>query len=86
VTDTTSELRVERLLLRAQGLDERAGRRLARLIAENLAGDLQVGTGSAAQADLSVEVAARSGEAIDETAWRVARAIRQALVGSGREL
>ena len=83
MTDAPIELHVERLRLLAQGLDEGSARRLARLVAENLAGDVRLAGGSAALPSLSVEVAARPGEAVDETARRVAEVIRAAVARPG---
>jgi hypothetical protein len=80
VTDLSSHLSVERIRLRAQGLDEGPARRLAGLVAENLAQDLRLPVGAPSLASLSVEVTSPPGATADETARRVAEAVRQLVV------
>jgi hypothetical protein len=72
-------LTIDRLRLRAAGLDEGAARHLATLVAEGLAPALHLQTGSTAIETLQVEVAAPIGEALDLLSRRVADAIGRAL-------
>jgi hypothetical protein len=78
-----SDVHIERLRLRASGLDEDAARHLARLVAERLAaGEFPV-TGSPAIASLLVEVkpGAKPGQKDDhdDLATRIVEEIRREL-------
>jgi hypothetical protein len=79
------ELTIERLRLRAAGLDDAAARTFARLVAARLtpgllrpAGGAGVGAGVGA-GDVHVQVAARRGETPEKLAERTAAAIAAAL-------
>jgi hypothetical protein len=73
------QLTIERLRLRASGLDEGAARQLARCVAEGLAASLQLPPGVAALEALRVEVTARAGEAPDMLSRRIIDAVGRAL-------
>ncbi len=72
-------LTIERLRLRAAGLDEGAARHLARLVGEALAPSLQLPAGTTAIQTLRVEVAAPAGEAPELLSRRIVDAIGRAL-------
>lgn len=77
--DDTRRLTIDRLRLRAAGLDEGAARHLATLVGEGLAPSLQLPAGSTAIETLRVEVAARTGEAPELLSRRIVDAIGHAL-------
>lgn len=72
-------LTIDRLRLRATGLDEGAARRLATLVAQGLAPSLQLPTGSAAIDTLRIEVTAHAGEDPEALSRRIADMIGRAL-------
>ncbi len=79
-------LHIERLQLRAVGLDEDAGRALAQLIAEGLAATLMPFTGDARLPRLRVEVTAGpAGVDSDPAALagRIVEAVTRGLAGDG---
>jgi hypothetical protein len=88
MTDAGPSVSVERLRLRATGLDEGAARVLARLVAEKLAGDLHLSPGRASIASLTIDVPGKTRERPEATAERIAAAIRQRVAietgGSGQ--
>jgi hypothetical protein len=73
------QLTIERLRLRAAGLDEGAARRLARRVAEGLAASLQLPPGVTALEALRVEVTGMAGEAPDMLSRRIIDAVGRAL-------
>ena len=72
-------LTIERLRLRAAGLDEAAARTLARLVASRLTPGLLRPAGGAGAGDVHVRVAARGGDTPEQLAERTAAAIAAAL-------
>lgn len=72
-------LTIDRLRLRAAGLDEGAARHLATLVAEGLAPSLQLTAGSTAIETLEVEVTAPFDEAPELLSRRIIHAIGRAL-------
>ncbi|HLH27465.1 MAG TPA: hypothetical protein VKW77_01040 [Acidimicrobiales bacterium] len=72
-------LTIDRLRLRAAGLDEGAARHLARLVGEALAPSLQLPPGSTAIETLRVEVPAQAGESPALLSQRIVDAIGRAL-------
>jgi hypothetical protein len=74
-------LTIDRLRLRAAGLDEGAARRLATLVGQGLAPSLQLPTGTAAVDTLRIEVTARTGESPEALSQRIAEMIGRALPG-----
>jgi hypothetical protein len=77
--DAAHRLTIDRLTLRAAGLDEGAARHLATLVGEALAPSLQLPVGSTAIETLRVEVAAHTGEAPELLSRRIVDAIGRAL-------
>lgn len=77
--DPGTKLTVDRLRLRANGLDEGAARRLATLVGQGLAPSLQLTTGSAAIDTLRIEVPAQPGESPEALSRRIIDAISRAL-------
>lgn len=77
--DDTRRLTIDRLRLRAAGLDEGAARHLATLVGKGLAPSLQLRAGSTAIETLRVEVAAHTGEAPELLSRRIVDAIGRAL-------
>ncbi len=73
------QLTIERLRLRASGLDDGAARQLARRVAEGLAASLQLPTGMTALEALRVEVTASAGVAPDMLSRRITDAVGRAL-------
>jgi hypothetical protein len=76
---TQTSLTIERLRLRATGLDEGAARKLATLVAEGLVPSLQLPPGRTAIDSLNVEVQARAGEGPELLSRRIVDAIGHAL-------
>lgn len=76
---TQPSLTIERLRLRATGLDEGAARRLATLVAEGLAPSLRLPPGRTAIDSLNVKVQARAGEGPELLSRRIVDAIGNAL-------
>jgi hypothetical protein len=72
-------LTIERLRLRAGGLNEGAARHLATLVGEALAPSLQLPAGTTAIETLRVEVAAHAGEGPELLSRRIVDAIGRAL-------
>jgi hypothetical protein len=72
-------LTIERLRLRAAGLDEGAARHLATLVGEALAPSLQLPVGSTAIQTLNLEVAAHDGDDPEMLSRRIVEAIGRAL-------
>jgi hypothetical protein len=81
--DTAGRLTIERLRLRAAGLDEGAAHRLATLVGEALAPSLQLPVGSTAIQTLHVEVAAHTGDCPETLSSRIVEAIGRALARDG---
>jgi hypothetical protein len=77
--DRAPRLSVERLRLRAAGLDEGAARHLATLVGEALAPALALPVGSTVIQTLHVEVAAHDGEDPPMLSARIVEAIGRAL-------
>ena len=75
--DDTRRLTIDRLRLRAAGLDVGAARRLATLVGEGLAPALQLPAGSTTIETLQVEVAAHTGEAPELLARRIVFNLRE---------
>ncbi len=73
------ELTIERLRLRAAGLDDAAARTFARLVAARLTPGLLRPAGGAGAGDVHVQVAARGGDTPEQLAERTAAAIAAAL-------
>jgi hypothetical protein len=72
-------LTIDRLRLRAAGLDEGAARRLATLVGQALVPAVQLPTGSTAIETLRVEVAAHAGESPELLSQRIVDAIGRAV-------
>jgi hypothetical protein len=72
-------LTIDRLRLRATGLDEGAARHLAALVGEALAPSLQLPVGSTAIETLRVEVAVRAGDGPELLSRRIVDAVGRAL-------
>lgn len=79
MTGGSGELRVDRLRLQLQGLDDGAARQLVRLVAEHLAEDLRLPVGAGAVEALALDVPARSGEGPDDLARRIAARVGRAI-------
>jgi hypothetical protein len=79
MTSPQRTARIDRLRLRAAGLDEDAGRRLAQLVAQHLVPVLSTAPGAAALERLVVDVQQRPGDSVDTTAQRVAVGVADAL-------
>jgi hypothetical protein len=77
--DAAPRLTIERLRLRAAGLDEGAARHLATLVGEALAPSLQLPTGSTAIDAIHVEMVAHAGEGPELLSRRIVDAIGRAL-------
>jgi hypothetical protein len=72
-------LTIERLRLRATGLDQGAARHLATLIGEGLAPSLQLPVGSMAIDTLQVDVPAHAGESPELLSRRIVDAVGRAI-------
>jgi hypothetical protein len=79
MTSPQRTTRIDRLRLRAAGLDEDAGRRLAQLVAQHLVPVLSGAPGTAAIERLVVDVQQRPGDSVDTTAQRAAVGVADAL-------
>jgi hypothetical protein len=77
--DAAPQLTIERLRLRAAGLDDGAARHLARLVGEGLAPSLHLPAGTTAIETLRIEVPGQAGEAPAVLARRIVDAIGRAL-------
>jgi hypothetical protein len=77
--DSTPRLTIDRLRLRAAGLDEGAARHLATLVGEALAPSLQLPVGSTAIDSLRVEMSAHAGESTELLSRRIVDAIGRAV-------
>ena len=77
--DTTPRLTIERLRLRAAGLDEGTARHLATLVAQALAPSLQLPVGATAIDTLRVDMATHTGEGPEQLSRRIVDAIGRAL-------
>lgn len=77
--DVAPRLTIDRLRLRAAGLDEGAARHLATLVSQGLAPTLRLPAGSTAIETLGVEVAAHAGESAELLSRRIVDAIGRAL-------
>jgi hypothetical protein len=80
-TGAASQLTIDRLRLRANGLDEGAARRLATLVGEGLAPSLQLPTATAAIDTLRIELASKPGENPEALSQRIIDAVSRALNG-----
>ncbi|MDQ1752048.1 MAG: hypothetical protein QOE71_3104 [Pseudonocardiales bacterium] len=72
-------LTIDRLRLRATGLDDGAARRLATLVGQGLAPSLQLSTDTAAIDTLRIEVTANAGETPEALSRRIIDAVGRAL-------
>lgn len=77
--DTGPRLTIDRLRLRAAGLDEGAARHLATLVGEALAPALRLPVGSSTIQTLRVEVAGHDGDDLQILSRRIVEAIGRAL-------
>lgn len=77
--DGAPRLTIERLRLRAAGLDEGAARHLATLVGEGLAPSLALPVGASSIHTLDVEVAAHPGDSVELLSRRIIEAIGRAL-------
>ena len=77
--DAASRLTIDRLRLRAAGLDEGAARHLATLVGRALAPALQLPAGSTVIETLRVEVAAHGAEGPELLSRRIVDAVGRAL-------
>jgi hypothetical protein len=75
------ELTIDRLRLRANGIDEGAARHLATLVGRGLVPSLLLSTGTVAIDTLRVEVTAHPGEAPEALSLRIVDAVSRALAG-----
>jgi hypothetical protein len=76
-------LTIDRLRLRATGLDDGAARQLATLVGQGLAPSLRLPTGTTAIDTLRIEVAAHTGEAPEALSRRIIDAVVHALAADG---
>ncbi|CAM5737499.1 hypothetical protein MAUB1S_02894 [Mycolicibacterium aubagnense] len=76
---STTRLTIDRLRLRANGLDEGAARRLATLVGQGLAPSLQLTTGSMAIDALRIELPTQPGESPEALSRRIIDAIGKTL-------
>lgn len=74
-------LTIDRLRLRANGLDDGAARRLAILVGHGLAPSLQLPIAGAAVDTLRIELAAKPGENPEALSQRIIDAVSRALNG-----